>query len=199
MPEVFMPEVQVRKKLTAVEEIFHEGGPISLRPLRRAAALAVIHNPFAGAYVQDIAGFMDDLKPLGLEMARSLVAALGGDTKVVEGYGKGAIIGSAGELEHGALWHVPGGYAMREILGDAKAIVSSTKKVGGPGTRLDVPITHINASYVRSHFDAMEVGLADSPRADEILLALVMTAGPRVHARVGGLKAAEIKGEDGLR
>jgi hypothetical protein len=91
-----MPEVQVRKKFTAVEEIFHEGGPVSSTPLRRAAVLAVIRNPFAGHYVNDIAGFMDDLKPLGLEMARSLVAALGGDPKVVEGYGKGAIIGSAG-------------------------------------------------------------------------------------------------------
>jgi hypothetical protein len=194
-----MPEVVVRKRLTAVEEIFHEGGPVAAAPLRRAVALAVIRNPYAGSYVQDIAGFMDDLKPLGLKMANSLVAALGGDASVVQGYGKGAIIGSAGELEHGALWHVPGGYAMREILGDAKAIVASTKKVGGPGTRLDVPITHINASYVRSHFDAMEVGLADAPRADEILLALVMTTGARIHARVGGLKASEIKGEDGLR
>jgi hypothetical protein len=161
--------------------------------------LAVIRNPFAGAYVEDIAGFMDDLKPLGLQMARALVKALGGDPTTVEGYGKGAIIGQAGELEHGALWHVPGGYAMREILGDAKAIVPSTKKVGGPGTRLDVPVTHINASYVRSHFDAMEVGVPDAPRADEMVLALVMTTGPRVHARVGGLKASEIKGEDGLR
>jgi len=194
-----MPEVAVRKKLTAVEDIFHEGGPPAAVPLRRAVALAVIHNPFAGAYVQNIVGFMDDLKPLGLEMAKSLVAALGGNVKVIEGYGKGAIVGSAGELEHGALWHVPGGYAMREILGGAKAIVASTKKVGGPGTRLDVPITHINASYVRSHFDAIEVGLADAPRADEILLALAMTTGPRIHARVGGLKASEIKGEDGLR
>jgi len=194
-----MPEVQVRKKLTTVEEIFHEGGPISKVPLRRAAALAVIHNPFAGKYFDEIAGFMDDLKPLGLEMARSLIAALGGDAKTIEGYGKGAIIGSAGEIEHGALWHLPGGYAMREILGGAKAIVASTKKVGGPGTRLDVPITHINASYVRSHFDAMEVGITDAPRADEILLALVMTTGARVHARVGGLKASEVKGEDGLR
>lgn len=88
---------------------------------------------------------------------------------------------------------------MREILGGAKAIVASTKKVGGPGTRLDVPVTHINASYVRSHFDSMEVGIADAPRSDEILLALVMTTGPRIHARVGGLKASEIKGEDGLR
>jgi len=194
-----MPEVLVRKRIICVEEIFHEGGPVADNPLRRAAALAVIRNPFAGTYVAKIEGFMDDLKPLGLEMAQSLVTALGADTKVVEGYGKGAIVGSAGEIEHGALWHVPGGYAMREVLGGAKAIVASTKKIGGPGTRLDVPITHINASYVRSHFDAMEVGVTDAPRADEILLALVMTTGARVHARVGGLKASEIKGEDGLR
>jgi len=194
-----MPEVQVRKRLTTVEEVFHEGGPIAPVPLRRAAALAVIQNPFAGRYVENVAGFMDDLKPLGFEMARALIAALGGDSHVIEGYGKGAIVGSAGELEHGALWHVPGGYGMRELLGGAKAIVASTKKVGGPGTRLDVPITHINASYVRSHFDAMEVGITDAPRADEIVLALVMTTGPRVHARVGGLKASEITGEDGLR
>ena len=194
-----MPEVDVRKKLIMVEEIFHEGGPISIKPLRRAAALAVIRNPFAGRYVEDIAQFMDDLKPLGLEMAKTLIAALSGDPRGVEGFGKGAIVGSAGELEHGALWHVPGGYAMRQLLGDAKAIVASTKKVGGPGTRLDVPITHINASYVRSHFDAMEVGVTDAPRSDEMVLALVMSSGPRIHARVGGLKASEIKGEDGLR
>jgi hypothetical protein len=194
-----MLEVRVRKKLMMVEEIFHEGGPVAAVPLRRAAALAVIHNPFAGRYVEEIISFMDDLKPLGLEMARDLIAALGGDPHAVEGYGKGAIVGSSGELEHGALWHAPGGYGMREALGGAKAIVSSTKKVGGPGTRLDVPITHINAAYVRSHFDAMEVGLTDAPRADEMLLALVMTTGPRVHARSGGLKASEIKGEDGLR
>lgn len=194
-----MPEVQVRKRLLSVEEIFHEGGPVAEKPLRRAATLAVIRNPFSGAYVEKIETFMDDLKPLGLAMARALVAALGGDAKEIEGYGKGAIVGSAGEIEHGALWHVPGGYAMREVLGGAKAIVASTKKVGGPGARLDVPITHINASYVRSHFDAMEVGLTDAPRADEILLALVMTTGPRIHARVGGLKTSEIKGEDGLR
>jgi len=194
-----MPEVLLRKKLTCVEEIFHEGGPLSEKPLRRAAAIAVIKNPYAGKYVEDIQSFMDDLKPLGLEMSRTLVAALGGDPKIIEGYGKGAIVGSSGELEHGALWHAPGGYGMREVLGGAKAIVASTKKVGGPGTRLDVPITHINASYVRSHFDSMEVGINDAPRADEILLALVMTTGPRVHARAGGLKASEIKGQDGLR
>jgi hypothetical protein len=192
-------EVKIRKFQTSVEEIWHEGGPRAERPLRRACALVVIANPFAGAFHADILPFMEILKPLGLDLARRLVDALGGDAKVVEGYGKGAIVGEAGEIEHGALWHAPGGYGMREVLGGAKAIVPSAKKVGGPGTRLDVPVTHINASYVRSHFDSVEVGIADAPRSGELLLALVMTTGPRVHARVGGLRADEIKGEDGLR
>jgi hypothetical protein len=194
-----MPDVVLRKIATTVEEIFHEGGPVAATPPRRAAVLAVIANPFAGRYVEDIQPFMEDLKPLGLMMAKRLVDILGGDPSVVEGYGKGIIVGANGELEHGALWHAPGGYAMREILGDAKAIVPSAKKVGGVGARLDVPITHINASYVRSHFDSMEVGLNDSPRADEMVVVLVMTTGPRVHARAGGLAAADIKLGDGLR
>ncbi|MBP0577734.1 amino acid synthesis family protein [Labrys sp. LIt4] len=194
-----MPEIVLRKRAVIVEEIFHEGGPVSTVPLKRGAILSVIHNPFAGRYVEEIAPFMEELKPLGVEMAGALLAALGGKAADVEGYGKGAIVGAAGELEHGALWHVPGGYAMREILGDAKAIVPSAKKLGGPGTRLDVPVTHINASYVRSHFDAMEVGLADGPKADELLLVLVMTTGARIHARVGGLAAKDVKGLDGLR
>ena len=194
-----MPRVELRKRALVVEEIYHEGGPVAAHPYRRAVALAIINNPFAGRYVEDIIGFSDDLKPLGLEMAKALIAALGGNPNAIEGYGKGAIIGTAGEIEHGALWHAPGGYAMREALGGAKAIVPSAKKVAGPGARLDVPITHINASYVRSHFDAIEVGLADAPRAEEILLALAMTTGARVHNRAGGLKASEIKGLDGLR
>lgn len=194
-----MPEPKIRKVLTIVEDIFHEGGPVSEVPLKRGAVIAVIENPFAGSYHEDIAGFMKDLEPLGLEMATRLLSALGGDAKAIQGYGKGSIIGQAGELEHGALWHAPGGYAMRDVLGNAKAIVPSTKKVGGPGTRLDVPITHINASYVRSHFDAMEVGVPDGPRANELAFILVMTTGSRIHARVGGLNAADIKGEDGLR
>jgi hypothetical protein len=194
-----MSLVEIRKFATLVEETFHEGGPVAAKPLKQGACLVVIRNPYAGRYVPDILPLMEDLKPLGLEMSRRLVAAIGVSPKDIEGYGKGAIVGEAGELEHGALWHAPGGYAMREVLGGAKAIVPSTKKVGGPGARLDVPITHVNASYVRSHFSAIEVGLADAPRADEILLALAMTTGPRVHDRAGGLKASEIKGEDGLR
>ena len=197
--ESTMPSVEERKRVVSVEEIYHEGGPVAAKPYRRAAILSVIKNPFAGRYVEEIVGFSDDLKPLGLDMARALIAALGGDPKAIEGYGKGAIVGAAGEIEHGALWHAPGGYGMREALGGAKAIVPSAKKVAGPGARLDVPITHVNASYVRSHFDAVEIGIADAPRADEILLALAMTAGPRVHDRAGGLKASEIKGLDGLR
>jgi hypothetical protein len=194
-----MPEIELRKSVITVEEIFHEGGPRATEPLKRGSILAVIRNPYAGRYVEEIAGFMDDLTPLGLAMAKQLLEALGGDPKSIQGYGKGAIVGAAGELEHGALWHVPGGYAMREALGNTKAIVPSTKKVGGPGTRLDIPVTHINASYVRSHFDAMEVGCTDAPRADELALALVMTTGQRIHARVGGLKVGDVKGEDGLR
>ncbi|MCB1445447.1 MAG: amino acid synthesis family protein [Rhizobiaceae bacterium] len=194
-----MPEPKLRKILTVIEEIRHEGGPVAETPLLRGAILAVVENPFAGAYHEDITGFMKDLEPLGLDMATRLIESLGGDKSAIRAYGKGAIVGQGGELEHGALWHVPGGYAMREALGDAKAIVPSTKKVGGPGTRLDVPVTHINASYVRSHFDAMEVGVPDAPRANELVLALVMTTGSRIHARVGGLRAEDVKGEDGLR
>ncbi len=194
-----MSLIRLRKQATFVEEIFHEGGPPPVIPLMRGAVCAVLHNPYAGRWEPDILPLMEALKPLGLAMANALIDALGGAPGRIEGYGKGAIVGAAGELEHGALWHVPGGYAMREALGGAKAIVPSTKKVGGPGTRLDVPVTHIDASYVRSHFDAFEVGLADAPAADEVLVALVMTTGARIHARVGGLAADEIAGQDGLR
>lgn len=193
-----MPDVILRKLLTSVEEVYHEGGPRADTPQRRAAVLAIIENPFAGRYEPDIQGFMEDLKPLGLSMAQKLLDLLGGADNI-EGYGKGAMIGAAGELEHGALWHAPGGYAMRQLLGDANAIVPSSKKVVGVGGRLDIPITHINASYVRSHFDSMEVGANDAPRANELALALVMSTGARIHNRAGGLAAADITGKDGLR
>ncbi len=194
-----MPEPEIRKSAVIVETIYHEGGPVGAAPQRKAACLTVIKNPFAGKYHEDIQGFMKDLEPLGKDMAQQIIDALGGDASVVKGYGKGAIVGVNGEIEHGALWHVPGGYAMRDKIAQSMAIVPSTKKLGAPGARLDVPVTHTNASYVRSHFDAMEVGLSDAPKADEILLALVMTTGPRIHERVGGLAAEDVKGEDGLR
>jgi hypothetical protein len=191
--------IEIRRILTIVEDIRHEKGDVPATPQQRAAVLCVMRNPFAGRYEADIQPMMEALKAPGLDMAKRCLAALGGDATRVQGYGKGAIIGEAGELEHGALWHVPGGYAMRDLLGGAKAIVPSSKKVAGPGARIDIPITHINASYVRSHFDAMEVGVPGHPRADEMVVILVMSTGQRVHARVGGLKASEIAVWDGQR
>jgi hypothetical protein len=194
-----MPEFVIRKIAVVTEEIRHDKGTPPAAPRRRGAAMAVVKNPFAGRFHDDLIPAMDDLKPLGLMLSDKLIAALGGDISVIDGYGKGAIVGVDGELEHGALWHAPGGYGMRERLGEAKAIVPSGKKIGAMGTRLDVPIGHINAAYVRSHFDAMEIGLSDAPYPDEILFCLVMACGPRIHARMGGLAAADVKGEDGLR
>jgi hypothetical protein len=196
--------IDIRRIFSQVEEIRHEFGPPPAVPLVRGAIAVVLTNPFAHRYVEDLMPMMEALNPLGLEMAERLLKAMAVEPQRIEGYGKGAIVGAGGELEHGALWHVPGGYAMRNLLQDrhgvsTRAIVPSTKKVGGPGTRLDVPITHVNASYVRSHFDAIEVGVPGHPRADELVYILAMTTGARVHARVGGLKRDEVQGLDGLR
>ena len=188
----------IRKIHLQVEEIRHDGGPPPSRPQLRGAIAAVISNPYAGKHVADITPMMDALKPLGLELTNRLVGLLGGKD-AVEAYGKASIIGTDGELEHGALWHVPGGYAMREVLGSAKAIVPSATKVGAAGTTIDIPIHHKDAAYVRSHFDAIEVRVADAPRPGEIVYLLGMTTGGRIHARVGGLAAKDIKGEDGQR
>ncbi len=181
------------------ETVFHEGGPVAAKPYLRGFAAALAENPFAGRYVASISDMMDALTPLGMMLSKRLLDALGVGPSEIDAYGKGAIVGAGGETEHAALWHVPGGYAMRELLGDAKAIVPSTKKLGGIGARLDVPLTHINASYVRSHFDAMECGVPGAPAANEIIYILTMASGGRVHQRVGGLQADEITGEDGLR
>ena len=190
--------IKVRKIVTHIENIYHEGGPANTEPIKKGAILIVLENPYAGSYVEDITPMMEALKPIGLDAANQLIELLGGADQI-QSYGKGSIVGEAGELEHGALWHVPGGYAMREALGGALAIVPSAKKVGGIGCRMDIPITHINASYVRSHFDAMEVYVQDAPRANEIVYGLVMTTGGRTHARVGGLEADQISVNDGLR
>jgi hypothetical protein len=193
-----MPEFTLRKLVTIIEDIHHDGGAVTQQPRRRAAVLALVRNPFAGRYVEHLQAAMEDLKPLGLMMTDRLIEAMGG-IDGIDGYGKAGLAGEAGELEHTALWHVPGGYAMRERLGQARAIVPSSMKQGGVGTRIDIPLGHINAAYVRSHFDGMEVGVPDGPRADELLFALAMTRGPRIHNRMGGLSVDEMKGEDGLR
>lgn len=194
-----MPEFTLRKIVVLAEETFHDGGPKPAMPRRRAAALALVKNPFAGRYEANLQPAMDDLKPLGALMTEKLIEALGGDAALIDGYGKGAIVGTDGEIEHGALWHVPGGYAMRERLPATKAIVPSAMKVGGFGSSLDIPLGHANAAYVRSHFDAITVCLPDGPRPDEIVYCLAMSCGGRVHSRMGGLEAADVKGVDGLR
>lgn len=194
-----MISVEVRRIVCITDEIFHDGGAKVAKPPRRGVIGALVKNPYAGRYVEDITPMMDALKPVGVELTRRLVAALGGNPKEIEAYGKGAIVGAGGELEHGALWHVPGGYSMREVLGDAKAIVPSTTKLAGLGSRIDIPLHHVNAAYVRSHFDAIEFCAPDGPRDNEIAFILAMSTGGRVHARVGGLQVHEIKGEDGQR
>ena len=213
--------IEVRRIFTQVEHIYHEGGPVAGTPLVRGAVAAVLKNPYAGRYEPDILPMMEALNPVGLDMAERLVKAMGVTPDDIESYGKGAIVGAAGELEHGALWHVPGGYAMRELLGwkgdrsayrqgqsagskgleggRALAIVPSSKKVGAPGTRLDVPLTHVTASYVRGHFDAMEVWVPGAPAANDIVFVLVMATGGRIHQRVGGLTPDQISKYDGLR
>lgn len=188
----------IRKTSLVLETIRHEGGPVPATPRRRAAALAVVKNPFAGRYVEELQSAMDLLAPVGEELTEMLIRALDGP-EGIDGYGKAMIVGEAGELEHGALWHVPGGYTMRARITPSKAIVPSAMKLGGIGTRIDVPLGHVNAAYVRSHFDAMEVGTPDGPRADEMVLILAMACGGRIHSRMGGLEADQVKGEDGLR
>jgi hypothetical protein len=190
--------IDVRKILVQVEDIRHDGGPPLASGVRRGWVAAVIRNPYAGRYEPDILPMMDALKPLGLDCSGRLLEAIGGpDT--VEAYGKGAIVGAAGEIEHGALWHVPGGYAMRERLGQALAIVPSTAKMGALGASIDIPLHHKDACYVRSHFDAVTVTVPDGPRADELVFVLAMSTGGRPHARVGGLTKDEISRWDGQR
>ena len=193
-----LPEVNARKLVLNVEDVWSDGGARLAQPLRRGSVAAVLHNPYAGRHVQDIQPMMEALKPLGRAMAQRLIEALGGPG-VIQAYGKGALIGLEGELEHGALWHLPGGYGMRDLLEGAHAIVPSTTKVGAAGACIDIPIHHRVAAYVRSHFDSVEVRIADAPRGDEMLLVLAMTTGPRPHERVGGLRVDQISKFDGQR
>lgn len=198
-----MSVIEVRRYHSQLEEIFHEGGPSPGRTLLRGSVAAVLANPFAGRYEPDLIPFMDALQPLGLRMAERLVALMGSRASAIESYGKGGVVGTAGEVEHGHVWHVPGGYAMRNLLEQrgisTKAIVPSNTKVGPPGARIDIPLTHVNASYVRSHFDTLELCVPGAPARDEIVFFLAMTTGARIHERVGGLRKDEIKGVDGLR
>lgn len=190
----------IRKLVTLTETVEREMGRPVAPPARRAAAAAVIANPFAGRYAEDLTELIEIGAELGGLLAVEAIAALGGDPAAVQSYGKAALVGEAGELEHAAaLLHPKMGAPLRAALGGGAALVPSSKKLGGIGQVLDIPLGHKDAAYVRSHFDGMEIRIADAPRPGEIVVAIALATGGRPLARVGGLSHAEAEGKDGLR
>ena len=192
--------MEIRKYITVLEEIHSDGGRKMDPPGKRAAAIAVIKNPFAGEFVDDLTPLMDIGEELGGILGKMAVDALGIAPEKAESYGKAAIVGENGEREHAAaILHPKLGKPFRDSVSRGLALIPSAKKVGGMGTEIDVPINFKDAAFVRSHFDAMAVRVDDAPRADEIVVALVVTDCGRPHPRIGGLKKEEAKMEDGLR
>jgi hypothetical protein len=191
--------VKVRKYVATVEETLHDFGPVLARPVTKAVVGGVIANPYAGRHVADIQPMMKALEPLAVDLTERVMKMLGAKGSELEAYGKGAIVGLNGELEHAALWHHPSGFGIRHAMGGAKSIVPSTVKVATAGARIDIPLHHVTAAYVRSHFDAIEFCVPDGPRPDEIVFIVAASIGGRPHARVGGLTPAGIKLGDGQR
>jgi hypothetical protein len=193
-------KARIRKLATFVEEIITEMDRRVQPPSRRAAAVAVIENPFAGKYVEDLTELMNIGEELGELLTQRAVAALGIAATAAESYGKAAAVGENGELEHAAaILHPKLGTPVRRVLGKGAALIPSSKKRGGMGVPLDIPLGHKDAAFVRSHFDGMEVRLNDAPRANEVMVAIAVTDSGRPLPRVGGLTKEQIKGEDGLR
>ncbi len=190
----------IRKLIVQVDETRIEMGRAVNPPTRRALAIAVIANPFAGRYVDNLDELINIGEELGGLLGAKCVQALGIQPGQAQSYGKAALVGEAGELEHAAaILHPKLGASLRKAVAKGAALVPSAKKIGGVGTAIDVPLGHKDAAFVRSHFDAIEARVADAPRANEILVAIAVTDSGRPLARVGGLQQQEIKGEDGLR
>jgi hypothetical protein len=190
----------IRKILVTLDETHREAGQVISPPTRRAVACAVIENPFAGRYAADLSPLIEIGAELGDLLARHCLAALGIEGPKAESFGKAAIVGEKGELEHAAaLLHPKMGAPVRAALGKGPALIPSAKKIGTLGTAIDVPLGHKDAAFVRSHFDAVEARVPDAPRADEIVVAIAVTDSGRPLPRIGGLAKHEIKGEDGLR
>ena len=193
-------KAKIRKIVTFVEETHREADKTVEPATRRAAAAAVIENPFAGRYAEDLSELIEVGEELGALLTERAVAALGISGPSAESYGKAAAVGENGELEHAAaVLHPKLGTPVRRVLGKGAALIPSSKKRGGMGVTLDIPLGHKDAAYVRSHFDGMEIRVSDAPRANEILVAIAVTDSGRPLARVGGLTKDQIKGEDGLR
>jgi hypothetical protein len=191
---------EIRKLIVQVDETRLEMGRPVTPPVRRALAMAVITNPFAGRYEENLDALIAIGEELGGLLGDKCVAALGITPAQAEGYGKAAIVGEAGELEHAAaILHPKLGAPLRRAVEKGAALVPSAKKIGGMGCAIDVPLGHKDAAFVRSHFDAIEARVPDAPRANEIVVAVSVTAGGRPLPRVGGLQASEAEGKDGLR
>ena len=195
-----MTIAKIRKMVTVVDEIHYEMGQQINPPTRRVAAIAVIENPFADKYVEDLEILMQIGEELGAILGKRCIKALGIKPSAAQSYGKAALIGENGELEHGAaILHPRMGAPLRKEVEKGAALVPSSKKRGSMGDPLDIPLGHKDAAYVRSHFDGMEVRVNDAPRANEILVAIAVTDSGRPLPRVGGLSADEAEGKDGLR
>ncbi len=190
----------IRKLVVVVDEVHRENGQVVSPPTRRALAMAVIENPYAGRFVENLDVLIEIGEELGGLLGDRCVQALGITPAQAQSYGKAAIVGEAGEIEHAAaILHPKLGAPLRRAVEQGAALVPSSKKLGGMGTAIDVPLGHKDAAYVRSHFDAMEARVPDAPRANEIVVAVVVTDSGRPLARIGGLQANEIEGKDGLR
>jgi hypothetical protein len=192
--------MNIRKLVVEIEEVLSEEGREVYPPICRVVAMAVIKNPFAGRYVEDLSELIEAGEALGKLLGEKAVAALGVDPSAVQSYGKAAIVGEDGGLEHAAaLLHPKLGAPLRKAVEKGAALVPSSKKRAGIGARIDVPLGHKDAAYVRSHFDAIEAGISDAPQADEIVVLVAVTNGGRPHPRIGGLTHEQAEGKDGLR
>jgi hypothetical protein len=184
-------QADIRRQIITTESLWREKGPRLEKPIRRGWAAAVVANPFAGHFADDMIEFMESLEPLAYDLGVDLLKALDAQPSDIESYGKGAIVGVAGELEHGAIWHNPGGAGIRRAIGGGAAGVSGSMKVGPAGTTLDLSIGNVDAGNVRSHYDSLSVNAGDAPRPDELVYIVALATGGRPHARLGTLITAE--------
>jgi hypothetical protein len=187
---------QIRKFVAYAEAVHHDGGERVDKPLLKGVCGAVITNPYAGCFVPDLLPWMEALRPLAVELSERLLDTLRVAVDAVQTFGKGALVGVDGEHEHAAVWHAPGGHGLKSIL-HARGFVTAGQAMGTVGTPLHIPLVYVNSPWVRSHFDAINLTIADAPRPREIVFALAMSTGGRVHARLGGLTKQQAQAGEG--
>jgi Amino acid synthesis len=188
--------LSIRKTVTYIENVAHDGGPPPAKPLRKGAIAAIVANPFAGRYAEDLSEWLEALAPLGDRLAQELLDAMGVPAAEIESFGKGAIVGVNGDIEAGAAWHPTGGGGLKRLLG-VPGFVTAGQIIGNVGAHLHIPLVSVYSPWVRSHFDSVDISVADGPRPDEILFALAMANGGRIHARLGGVTFDEGKNGSG--